>query len=179
MYDEIHPHHIRQPEDKNVNLSDILERDLPSCGLGGRIVGRRLNELGKREDYNFDIPISQYLEIRTDNKSNCLTTVYKDSVVPYFKLDRRFKIKFNQNKASYLSGGMRGDGNHSDMDILVIDPDVCRRYSLREECRLQTIPERYIDTLLNSGISNTQLHKMLANGWTHDVITHIFKGLRK
>lgn len=176
-YDELYPHHVKQPEDRNINLADILERDLPSCGLGGRITGRRLNELGKREDYNYDIPISQYLEIRVDNKSNCLTTVYKDSVVPYFKLDRRFKIKFNQGKSSCLSGGARGDGNHSDMDILVIDPDVCRRYSLREECRLQTVPEKYIDTILNSGVSNTQLHKMLANGWTHDVIVHIFKEL--
>lgn len=47
-----------------------------------------------------------------------------------------------------------------------------------EECfRLQTVPEQHINTLLNSGISNTQLYKMAGNGWTHDVITHIFDAL--
>lgn len=52
-----------------------------------------------------------------------------------------------------------------------------RMFTPRECFRLQTVPEHYIDTLLNSGISNTQLYKMCGNGWTHNVITHIFKGL--
>lgn len=162
-------------EDRNISLSDILEPHLPSCGIGGRIVGRRLNDLGKREDYNKEIPISQYLELRTDNKANCLTTVYKDSVVPYYKTDKRLKIKFNQNKASCLTGGAHSGGNHSDMDILVIDPDVVRRYSTRECFRLQTVPEHYIDKILACGVSNTQLYKIAGNGWTDEVIAHIFR----
>ena len=163
---------IKLPEDKNILLGDILERGLPSCGVGARIVGRRLNELGIREDYNKDIPIEQYLELRTDNKSNCLTTVYKDSVVPYYKTDKKLKIKFNQKKASCLTGGANSGGNHSDMDILVIEPDVCRRYSVIECERLQTVPDNY-----TNHVSNTQRYKMLGNGWTVDVIAHIFKNL--
>lgn len=170
---------VKQPKDKNIYLGDILETHLPSCGLGGRIVGRRLNELGKREDYNKDIPISQYLEVRNDRKANCLTTVYKDSVVPYFKTERRLRVKFNQNKASCLTGGANSGGNHSDMDILVIDPGVVRRYSLRECFRLQTVPEPYIDKILACGVSNTQLYKIAGNGWTDEVIAHIFRYLRK
>lgn len=43
------------------------------------------------------------------------------------------------------------------------------------ECeRLQTVPDNYTE-----GVSNTQRYKMLGNGWTVDVIAHIFKGLRK
>jgi DNA (cytosine-5)-methyltransferase 3A len=163
---------IEQPKDKRILLGDILEKHLPSCGLGGRIVGRRLNELGKREDYNFEIPISQYLELRKDNKANCLTTVYKDSVVPYFKTDLRLKIKFNQSKASCLTGGAHSGGHHSDMDILVIEPDVVRRYSPIECERLQTLPDNYTE-----GVSNSQRYKMLGNGWTVDVIAHILKGI--
>lgn len=166
---------IDQPVDRGINLSDILEPHLPSCGIGGRIVGRRLNELGKRDDYNKSIPISQYLELRTDTKANCLTTVYKDSVVPYFKTDKRLKIKFNQNKASCLTGGAHSGGNHSDMDILVIDPDVVRRYSPRECFRLQTVPERYIDKIINCGVSNSQLYKIAGNGWTDEAIAHILR----
>ncbi len=52
------------------------------------------------------------------------------------------------------------------------------RYVTPTECmRLQTVPERHIDILLSSGISNSQLYKLAGNGWTHDVIVHIFKGL--
>ena len=41
------------------------------------------------------------------------------------------------------------------------------------ECeRLQTVPDNYTD-----GVSNTQRYKMLGNGWTVDVIAHIFKGI--
>lgn len=169
---------IKQPQDMNISLSDILEPNLPSCGVGGRVVGRRLNELGKREDNNRDIPLSQYLEIRKDNKSNCMTTVYKDAVVPYFKTDKRLKIKFKQNKASCLTGGGNSGGNHSDMDILVIDPDICRRYSLREAARLQTFPEEVIDRILESGVSPSQLYKIFGNGWTVNVIKHILSNFK-
>lgn len=53
-----------------------------------------------------------------------------------------------------------------------------RKLTPRECMRLQTIPERHIDTLLTAGISNTQLYKMTGNGWTVDVISHILKGLK-
>ena len=53
-----------------------------------------------------------------------------------------------------------------------------RKLTPRECMRLQTIPEHHIDTLLNAGISNTQLYKMTGNGWTVDVISHILKGLK-
>lgn len=41
------------------------------------------------------------------------------------------------------------------------------------ECeRLQTLPDNY-----TAGISNTQRYKCLGNGWTVDVIAHIFSFL--
>ena len=44
------------------------------------------------------------------------------------------------------------------------------------ECeRLQTVPHGYTD----KGISDTQRYKMLGNGWTVDVVSHIFQGLVK
>ena len=43
------------------------------------------------------------------------------------------------------------------------------------ECeRLQTVPDNY-----TSCVSNTQRYKMLGNGWTVDVIAHIFKGIKE
>jgi len=48
---------------------------------GGRIVNRRLNADGVRKDYQMDLPLTPQVEIRDDNKTNCLTTVQKDNVV--------------------------------------------------------------------------------------------------
>jgi site-specific DNA-cytosine methylase len=42
------------------------------------------------------------------------------------------------------------------------------------ECeRLQTVPDNY-----SAGVSNTQRYRMLGNGWTVDVICHLFKNLQ-
>ena len=57
------------------------------------------------------------------------------------------------------------------------DDHSIRFFTPREAFRLQTVPEHHIDTLLNAGISNTQLYKMTGNGWTIDVIAHIFKAM--
>jgi DNA (cytosine-5)-methyltransferase 1 len=48
-----------------------------------------------------------------------------------------------------------------------------RRLTPRECGRLQSVPEKHIDTMLNCGISDTQLYKMFGNGWNVDVIEHI------
>ena len=64
------------------------------------------------------------------------------------------------------SGGMAGSGN-----MLIQTGDRVRKLSPVECERLQTIPDSYTE-----GISKTQRYKMLGNGWTVDVIAHIFKG---
>jgi site-specific DNA-cytosine methylase len=47
------------------------------------------------------------------------------------------------------------------------------RYITPLECeRLQTVPDNYTKC-----VSNTQRYRMLGNGWTVDVIAHIFKGM--
>lgn len=49
----------------------------------------------------------------------------------------------------------------------------CRKLTPLEYERLQTVPDNY--TL---GVSDSQRYNMLGNGWTVDVIAHIFNGLR-
>ena len=48
---------------------------------GGRMVGRRLDANGTRKDYDTTIPIKQMIEVREDDKTNCLTTVTNDSIL--------------------------------------------------------------------------------------------------
>jgi DNA (cytosine-5)-methyltransferase 3A len=148
---------ITQPIDKGINLIDILETDdliNPSAIRGRRlnkatILGRRLNERGVRDDYNKDVPITQCLEVRATNtnKSNCLTTVEKDNVLTTMPIGRH-KDAF-KNKLPF------------------------RYYTLKEYCRLQTVPENYFTDI----VSESQAKKMLGNGWTVEVIKHIFSYL--
>jgi site-specific DNA-cytosine methylase len=76
-------------------------------------------------------------------------------------------IKYPNQKAGCLTAGAHSGGNHSDM-TLVLDGSYVRRLSPVEWERLQTVPDGY-----TAGVSNTQRYKMLGNGWTVDVISHI------
>lgn len=55
----------------------------------------------------------------------------------------------------------------------LIDGKYYRRITPIECERLQTLPDNY-----TAGVSNTQRYKSLGNGWTVDVIAHIFNGLK-
>ena len=148
---------IDQPVDKNINLIDIVETDdiINPGAIRGKylnkatIIGRRLTERGTRDDYNKNIPITQCLEVRATNtnKSNCLTTVEKDNVLTTMPIGRH-PGAFNR-KLPF------------------------RYYTLKEYCRLQTIPEDYFDNL----VSESTAKKLIGNGWTVDVITHILKNI--
>ena len=62
-------------------------------------------------------------------------------------------------------------GGHREPKTLTSDT-TWRKLTPLECERLQTVPEGY-----TAHVSNTQRYKMLGNGWTVDVITHILKGL--
>jgi site-specific DNA-cytosine methylase len=151
---------ISVPEDLGIELSQVMESGLDGCGLGGRIVGRRLRADGKRSDYDKTIPLHQYLEVRFDGKQNCLTTVYKDSVIPFEPYEGRTRIEFN--------GGRGKKGGFS------VDRGYCRMMTPLECERLQTVPEGYTE-----GISQSQRYRILGNGWTVDVISHILRQIRE
>lgn len=52
------------------------------------------------------------------------------------------------------------------------DKSIIRKLTPLECKRLQTVPDDYI-----MNVSNAQAYKMLGNGWTVDVIAHIFKNI--
>ena len=69
-----------------------------------------------------------------------------------------------------------GGGGGAKTGLYKIDlPDgdyYVRKLTVRECARLQTYPERCFDV---ANISNTQWYKAFGNGWTVDVIAHIFR----
>jgi len=62
-------------------------------------------------------------------------------------------------------------------NLLIENNERYRNLTPRECFRLQTVPEHLIDKILTCGVSNSQLYKIAGNGWTDEVIAHIFKGL--
>lgn len=85
----------------------------------------------------------------------------------------------NVNKSECLQArDYKGMSNRQYFTV-VMENGGLRRLAPLEFMRLQTVPEHHIDTLLNAGLSNTQLYKMTGNAWTVDVIAHIFNGIKK
>lgn len=70
---------------------------------------------------------------------------------------------------SYTLTACRG-GN---LQKKVYDGGRCRKLTPNEYRKLQTIPEWYI-----MNVANSHIYNMCGDGWTIDVITHIFKGLQ-
>ena len=72
-----------QPKVKHLPLTTMGggHREPKVLVKGGRMVGRRLDANGTRKDYDTSIPIKQMIEVREDDKTNCLTTVTKDSIL--------------------------------------------------------------------------------------------------
>lgn len=143
-------------EDRGILLKDILEDTsyLSPAAIRGRqlnkaaIVGRRINAEGHREDYNKKVPYVQCLEVRNTNRD-------KSNCLTTVAKD---------NVLTPL-----GIGRHID----VYGKKLPYRYYTRLEYeRLQTLPEGYTNC-----VSESAAKKAIGNGWTVDIITHIFEGM--
>jgi len=157
----------------DLNGHDILKRvysvegkspTLNTCGGGNRepkiicgdkplrsasVKGRRINEEGVRKDNDKSIPLVQTLEVYDNDKSRCLSTVDKDAVVSPMPVGR-YPNAYEDNTLQW------------------------RKLTVKECCRLQTLPDDYCKS-----VSNSQGYKILGNGWTNEVIKFILKGENK
>ena len=138
------------------------------------------------------------LESAFTGKSNSLTTFTHNSMVGIFPIDDSFYLNDDQVKKSkkykqaktFKTGNSRGSmpfpnnlnwkslcltttNGGSRVVNFVDDGFGVRRLIPIEWERLQTVPENYTDC-----VSNSQRYRMLGNGWTIDVIAHIFKNLK-
>ena len=148
---------VSQPEDKGIKLKDILED-----GLVDR------------------------------DKSHCLDANYwkGGNLKSYFEKHRR-QLVFETDPSVVIAQRPRGDNkggikalngktptlsscSWEQNNFLVHADDLKWRKLSPIECeRLQTVPDNY-----TNHVSNTQRYKMLGNGMTVDVITHILKGMK-
>lgn len=149
---------VKQPVDKNIKLEDILENCTymqPGAVRGRRlnkgvIVGRRLDKNGHRSDYDKSIPITQCLEVHYTNTE-------KSNCITTVDKD---------NVLTPLPPGRYLDAFKNKLPF--------RYYTTVEYSRLQTLPDDYLGM-----IPESKARKALGNGWTIDVIAHIFGYLKE
>ena len=147
---------VTLPKDKNITLADILEDiEFPNpAAIRGRrlnkatIVGRRLDENGHRQDYDKTIPITQCLEVRATNTNKSNCLTTVDK----------------DNVLTPLPVGRYPDAFKNNLPF--------RYYTTKEMCRLQTVPDDFLNMIPDSAA-----RKALGNGWTVDIIAHIFSFL--
>ena len=65
------------------------------------------------------------------------------------------------------------DGNGGNLVKKVFQNGKCRKFMPLEYERLQTLPDGY-----TAGVADSHRYTAIGNGWTVDVIAHIFKGLK-
>lgn len=197
---------ITQPEDKGIYLKDIIEdgevdREKSYTIDANYYKGgnpRSYFEDGRRQlvfehqshkramvkvtggavrgRYEEDGSTSQRLEIQETGKANSLTTVQKDSVL--VRVGTADDIKgHDYNRRVYSKEGkspaLNAHGGGNIEPKVAVDEYHYRKLTPLECERLQTVPEGY-----TKHVSNTQRYKMLGNGWTIDVISHILKGIK-
>jgi DNA (cytosine-5)-methyltransferase 1 len=119
---------------------------------------------GVRQDHKMKVAglTTQQLEVRTDNKTNSLTTVQKDNVVvDEDKLYWRNLTPLECERLQTVPDGYTEYGNFDDGKRIIDD----------------VLVDHFVEDIRH--ISNTQRYKMLGNGWTVAVISHIMKNMEK
>ena len=131
------------------------------------------------------------------NKSYCIDANYAKggNLNQYFKKSRRQLVFCGAMRERYIVAGKRQDGKMKTKGLTKQRIEIrydgktntittvqkynyavfingFRKLSPIECERLQTVPDNY-----TNHVSNSQRYKMLGNGWTVDVIEHIFKGI--
>ena len=116
---------------------------------GGRIVNRRLDKFGVRKDNQLEIPFTEKIEVREDNKTNCLTTIQKDNIVVD---DLRWRKLLVTEMES--------------LQTLPRDYTSMGRYQREGEKSIAYMP-----------VAKSNRMKAIGNGWTVSIINEIFKGI--
>lgn len=161
---------VSQPSDENKSLSDIIEsgvcdQDKSYCVDANYFKGGNLKSYFEKHRRQL---IFMGGNARVSEIGRRLTVCGTRRDDKLGEVVRGYEVA-TKDKSNCLSTVQKDNYYAEDYTIRKLTP--------RECMRLQTIPEKHINTLLGAGISNTQLYKMTGNGWTVDVIAHIFKHL--
>ena len=179
---------IQQPEHTGELLRDVLEDNPNSPMLMSDSTIERFKGYGVKlltgdeekskcltaGEYAKNGKHGNYLNYYTDEQVSRLqpsgTNQDKDiKIIAHRKGYRRnYQIFDKDGKTECLDTG-QGGGRITGVEDFSVK---YRKLTPIEYERLQTVPDNYTDC-----VSNSQRYKMLGNGWTVDVIAHIFKSI--
>ena len=150
---------ITQPQDKGILLKDVLESgvamDLKSRAIissAGRTTEREYFK--KQQGTMIAEPVRLGHFGSRDNQGYRIYSIFCKSVC------------LKRSPSNGISEFYKIDLPDGDYTVRKLTPVECER--------LQTWPDGYTD-----GVSNTQRYKIIGNGWTADVIAHIFSFMEK
>lgn len=154
---------VTQPNDKGILLKDIIENEVYEYS--------RKTGVGKRLMKSIPLLASDWRGLNRNQKQNAVAVnrciqVGEADLKGHDIIKRVYSIEGKSPSLTTMQGG------HREPKIALNDTE-WRALTPLEMERLQTVPDNYTE-----GVSNTQRKKMLGNGWTVDVIAHIFKGLK-
>lgn len=176
--------HIEQPEDRGILLRDILESGLHWQEKAHCLKTQwRKGGLGEHKQGFYSVPVECDIVI-TKNSIRCQRRDKKHSTV------QGSHVNFDDAKSQTLSVAhipkvieAADSKTHPAYEVqtgkITINGKqypiklsdgfyIIRKLTVRECMRLQTVPEDYLFP-----VSDSQAYKMLGNGWTVEVITHI------
>lgn len=157
---------VTQPEDKHIYLDDIVKPDALIDRDKSHAILASIGNTTHREYFKKAQGQLVYIAIMLSN-------IYGgfQEKKPRVKIDKSFCIRTARGGGHIPSLIIEGKTKQISLENF----KQCIRKVTPLECeRLQTLPDNYTE-----GISNTQRYKTLGNGWTVDVIAHIFSFLRK
>lgn len=160
---------VNQPEDRGIFLKDIIEKDISLNDKSFNLESKYWNGTSIEENINNGNSVVAFTERRTEEAKQ----IRKEYMQKYGK-------DFSPRRAKEMVARTDGKMNcltatFSNKEHTLIDENlIYRKLTPLEWERLQTVPDNY-----TSSVSRSQRYKMLGNGWTVDVIAHIFKNIGK
>ena len=188
--------YIPLPEDKKLTLKDILQDKVEEkYMLSEKLVKWFLNKSSVfRDRFKIASPDWKGACLTTNNQGSCITQSYilcninpswsgqngnvyssegKSPTLTTNKWEwpKILQLPRGANKWGIFEGKTPTLSSNSRSYNNLLHDGYCLRRLTPIECeRLQTLPDNYTEW-----VSNSQRYKMLGNGWTVDVIAHIFR----
>lgn len=157
--------HVKEIEDRNIMLSDILEQVDTSefVDKDGILIDPSFNE-GARELISV---VDGEVRVKQATRAGYIVANDGDGInldIPTSKT-RRGRVIYG--KSSTITRTINSSGVYKD--------GVIRKFTITELERLQMLPDGYTDA---PDVSLSERKYAIGNGWTRSVVAHIFSGLK-
>jgi len=191
LFGELKPY-IPQPKDKGILLKDILESEVDEKYYLNESRSKWLFGKGQKA-------VKMGMASIDNEKALTLTARSHASWNENYVTEKMFQLPHGTNKGGEVAKNgkvpsmtksswehnnlliekspcLHGfeHGTNGQFNNQLVNGGMVRRLTEVECERLQTVPDNY-----TNHVSSTQRYKMLGNGWTVDVITHILKHIPK